>query len=188
MEVVRIMNRNRMVDRLLSEIRNDLMFRTDETDFLTRFNEIQTYLGILSYDLNDHVEEFKKKKTIVIVDDISPKLIGQLQLNLKKHLGWQPEIKLINYERTQKLDYEAFRDNHHTDLIVGDRDHEAKDTKLLDSLINRNTIENKSPKVIDCIKENLKISLTSLFEYIIYKSAYLEELNVLKENLKDYDQ
>jgi len=177
-----------MVKRLLSEIRNDLMFRTDETDFLTRFNEIQTYLGILSYELDEHVEEFKKMKTIVIVDDISPKHIRELQLNLKKHLGWQPEIKLINYERTQKQDYGVFRDNHHTDLIVGNRDHEAKGTKMLNFLINRNAIENRSPKTIDCIKENLKISMTSLFEYIINNSAYLEELNLLKENLKDYDQ
>ena len=177
-----------MVRRLLSEIRNDLMFRTDETDFLTRFNEIQTYLGILSYDLNDHVEEFKKKKTIVIIDDISQKLIRQLQSDLKKHLGWQPQISLVNYKKTQKIDYSAYHCNHHTDLILGDRDHHAKGSKLLDSWIERNDIENRSPKTVDFLNANLNISKTSLFNYIIYNSAYIKELNLLKENLKDYDQ
>lgn len=181
------MNRNRMVDFIRDKIRNDLMYRINDSEFQERFQEFENFLGV-SYSNSQVIDEYINDKRIVIVGSITGRNIQKLTEELKNSLGFEPKIEHIDYEKTKRVNYGNYEFSGTTDLIIENRDHEAKGTESLKKIKNREKNENPLFKDLLDYEDGLSGSLskTTLFRYILEESAYVRDYNLLKTRL-DFD-
>jgi hypothetical protein len=173
---------------LKAMVTSDLHKRDDFFDFHHRFKEYENLLGE-EYYKSEFKKHYSNKYHIVIVGSITNRNIEDLKIELKKIIGFEPNIKLIRFEETKTVNYHSYFTNA-KDFIIEKRSHQTKGSALLDELKNR--IRNEDPKFEDFLDyqkgQARNLSQSNLMKYIVEQSAYYRDYHLELENIELNDQ